>query len=94
MTKIKTPDGKIHELTELDFDCEKEPWVEYKLIDGTIMKLKLVLGSIARSNQYNEKGEPYYFTQTMTQQRCIVPKELCKEDKIVDMSQHTPEGYR
>lgn len=95
MATIKTPDGKIHVLTEIDFECEKEPWMEYKLSDGTIMKMKLVLGSVARSDQLNEKGEPFYFTQTMTQQRTFVPKELCKTDCIIDVSkQPLPEGYR
>jgi len=95
MTKIKTPDGKIHTLTEIDFECEKEPWTEYKLSDGTIMKVKTVLSSVARSDQLNEKGEPFYFTNTMTQQRTFVPKELCKSEGIIDVSkQSLPEGYR
>ena len=95
MTKIKTPDGKMHELTEMDFECEKEPWIEYKLADGSIMKLKLVLASVAKSDQFNEKGEPYYFTQTMTQQRTFVPKELCKGDGVVEISKSDiPDGYR
>ena len=95
MTKIKTPDGKVHELTEMDFECEKEPWIEYKLADGTMMKLKLLLSSIARSDQYNERGEPYYFTQTMVQQRVFVPKELCKTDGVITLErQESPSGYR
>ena len=95
MTKIKTPDGKVHELIEIDFECEKEPWIEYKLSDGTIMKLKLVLASVARSDQLNDRGEPFYFTQTMTQQRTFVPKELCKTDGMVIVGKHdAPDGYR
>lgn len=94
--KIKTHDGKEHELTEIDFDCEKEPWLEYRLSDGTVLKLKHILVSVARSNMMNEKGEPFYFTQTSTQQRCFVPKELTRTDLPILESdkKETPDGYR
>jgi len=94
--KIKTHDGKEHELTEIDFDCEKEPWLEYRLSDGTVLKLKHILVSVARSNLMNEKGEPFYFTQTSTQQRCFVPKELTRSDQptIDSDKKETPDGYR
>lgn len=95
MTKIKTPDGKIHNLTEMDFEPALEPWIEYKLSDGTVMKLKTSLVSVARSDQINERGEPFYFTQSVTNQRCFVPPELVKNDGIIEIAKRdAPEGYR
>jgi len=95
MTKIKTPDGKIHNLTEMDFEPMLEPWIEYKLSDGTVMKLKTSLVSVARSDQINERGEPFYFTQSVTNQRCFVPPELIKSDGIIEIAKRdSPEGYR
>ena len=95
MPKIKTPDGKIHNLTEIDFEPGTESWIEYKLSDGTMMKLKTSLVSVARSDVHNERGEPFYFTQSVTNQRCFVPPELIKDGGIVDITKRdSPEGYR
>jgi len=55
--------GKIDlsEGEEVDFENEKEEWNVYKLADGTILKIKLVLVNVVRSrDNYDSLGNPIY----------------------------------
>jgi hypothetical protein len=46
---------------QLDFEFEKEPWTSYKLEDGAVVRLKVVLASVARLvDRYKPDGEPIY----------------------------------
>ncbi len=63
---------------ELDFEIEKEPWAVYRLEDGTILKLKHVLVSVARTNRYKPDGEPIYVFQVSGVAHTEVPPSLKK----------------
>jgi len=38
--KVRLPNGREVEATDVDFETVKENWNEYKLEDGTILKFK------------------------------------------------------
>lgn len=48
------------EAEDIEFEKIKEPWNEYKLEDGTVMKIKAVLTIISKTTKYDENGEPVY----------------------------------
>ncbi len=46
--KVKGPDGKEVEATVVDFLIKKEDFSEYQLVDGRIVRIKLVVTRILR----------------------------------------------
>ena len=56
---------------EIDFKDEKEYWNEYKLEDGTTLKVKLVLRGVKRLNQYEPDGTPIYAINSMNVVRAV-----------------------
>jgi hypothetical protein len=62
---------------ELDFTEEKELWNTYKLSDGSILKVKLVLNGVKRLKKCRPDGQPIYMINSQNVVRVInVPKEL------------------
>ncbi len=45
---------------ELDFEPLRESWNEYRLEDGTLLKIKTVVGKITRLDVYTAEGDPVY----------------------------------
>jgi len=74
--KIRTPDGMDHEITEVDFKSPEEQWLEYKLSDGTMLKYRSAVTSIARSDKYDENGNPFYFVHSQSQWRTYPPESM------------------
>jgi len=73
----KLPKDAFLGAKELDFSEEREYWNEYKLEDGTILKVKLVLRGVKRLNKYEPDGTPIYAVNTMNIVRAVkVPEEL------------------
>jgi hypothetical protein len=80
MTKIVTPDRREHELTELDFEVEEEPWLRVKVSDGTVIKIRMTIMGVARSDQFYPDGKPMYFVNNPIQMRVTnVSQKLCKK---------------
>lgn len=53
--------GKEVDATEVEFQTRKEDWSEYQLMDGSVLKMKLVVGDILRiEGMYDEEGNPLY----------------------------------
>lgn len=53
--------GKTVPAEELEFRSTSEPWTEYQLEDGTVIKIKAILASVHRLvDRYKEDGEPVY----------------------------------
>ncbi len=51
--------------TEVDFQTRKEDWNEYQLMDGSVIKVKLVVGSIFRiPDEYDNEGNPIYIVRS------------------------------
>jgi len=53
--------GQEFDATEVDFQTRKEDWSEYQLMDGTVIKMKLVVSEIFRiEGVYDNEGNPAY----------------------------------
>jgi len=51
----------MEKLTEVEFQTRKEDWNEYQLVDGTVIKMKLVVSEILRiEGEYDNEGNPVY----------------------------------
>ncbi|MBI2869659.1 MAG: hypothetical protein HYX96_07535 [Chloroflexi bacterium] len=53
--------GREVEATEVDFQTRREDWNEYQLMDGAVIKIKLVVSGFFRiDGLYDEDGRPVY----------------------------------
>jgi hypothetical protein len=72
---------------ELDFVEEKEFWNEYKLEDGTTLKVKLILRGVKRLDRFEPDGTPIYVINSMNVVRAVdVPKSLKAKPKKPNVS--------
>lgn len=59
-----------------------EPWSEYKLSDGTLLKIKQVIVEIRRiTGKYTEKGDPVYVIKGAQVVDITAPKKLLRKGK-------------
>ncbi|MEM1530745.1 MAG: hypothetical protein QXH19_03035 [Candidatus Bathyarchaeia archaeon] len=71
-----SPD-ELAEAEDIDFVEEKEDWNVYRLSDGSILKVKLVLTGVKRLKKWNPDGTPIYVINSQNIVRVVnVPKEL------------------
>ena len=64
MPKIPYGKGEV-DATELDFQTRKEDWNEYQLMDGTAIKMKLVVSDIFKvPDEYDNEGNPVYVVRS------------------------------
>jgi hypothetical protein len=54
------PGGPVVDGVEVLVDESSEKWSEYKLEDGTTIRLKQVLMEVIRTSQYDPEGNPLY----------------------------------
>jgi hypothetical protein len=54
------PGGPMVDGVEVSVDESSEKWSEYKLEDGTTIRLKQVLMEVIRTGQYGPDGSPLY----------------------------------
>ena len=81
MSKITPKD--LEEAEDLDFSEEKEKWNIYKLSDGTILKVKLVLTEVKRLKKHRPDGLPIYLIQSQNVVRAVnVDKNLRAKPKV------------
>lgn len=70
-------------------DSNGEPWTEYQLEDGTVIRFRSVLVSVARvANQWAATGEPMYHWQSQTSTIVLAPDHLMhgkSETKVVEI---------
>ena len=53
--------GQEIDATEVQFQTHKEEWNEYQLMDGSIIKMKTVVGEVFRiEDKYDNEGNPVY----------------------------------
>lgn len=78
----KIPREAFKDAKEIDFSEEHEYWNEYKLADGTTLKVKLVLRGIKRLSRYEPDGSPIYVINSINVVRALnVPVELKAKPK-------------
>lgn len=71
-----TPEDLL-EGVDLDFQVIKEEWNEYKLSDGTTLKVRLVLTGVKRLKKYSPDGNPIYVISSTNLVRAVdVPSNL------------------
>jgi len=69
--------------TEIDWSKDIEEWNEYKLDDGTTLKIKIVLRGVKRLNKHSPDGVPIYIVNTTNIVRAVgVPINLIKKEKV------------
>jgi len=57
--------GQEVDATEVDFQTRREDWNEYQLVDGSIIKMKLVVSEIFRiEGVYDDEGNPTYYIKS------------------------------
>ena len=67
---------------DLDFTEEEEHWNSYRLSDGTMLKVKLVLRGVKRLKRYEPDGTPIYVINSLNVVRAVnVPEELKAKPK-------------
>ena len=66
---------------DLEFEAEKESFNEYRLSDGTTLRMKLVITRVARLDKYKDDGEPIYIMQSQNVVATDVPQHLRKGTK-------------
>jgi hypothetical protein len=75
--KVRMPNGREVEATNVDFETRKEDWNEYKLEDGTVLRFKTVVSSIIRTENYDPMtGDPVYHVRSTNILRVKAPDEL------------------
>ena len=53
--------GREVDATEVEFQTRKEDWNEYQLMDGTVIKMKMVVSGVFRiDGQYDNERNPVY----------------------------------
>lgn len=76
------PKVDLSKAVDVDWSSEKEYWNEYKLEDGTTLKIKLVLRGVKRTYANNPDGSPVYVINAQNVVRISkVPKKLLKKPK-------------
>ena len=68
MPKIPYREGdRVFEVdaTDVDFQTRKEDWNEYLLMDGTTIKMKLVVSEVFRvADKFDNEGNPAYVVRS------------------------------
>ncbi len=53
--------GREVDATEVEFQTRKEDWNEYQLMDGSVIKMKMVVSQIFRiDGEYDNEKNPAY----------------------------------
>jgi len=73
--------GEERDAISINVNSSNEPWNNYLLEDGSLLKVKVVLTKVARvEGEYDKEGNPVYTFQFSNVSSVEVPKEL-KEKK-------------
>ena len=75
MVRVPMGDSSV-EGEDVSFNTLLESWNEYKLEDGTELRLKLVVKRIIRTDQRNSQGEPVYVVQSQNVLDARIPDDL------------------
>lgn len=75
-----SPDPKDFNVSPVDFErVGPEQWNIYEFSDGSLLRIKLEVTSILRTDKFTFDGDPYYIINTQTVSRIKVPPELLKK---------------
>ena len=72
--------GREVDAVEVDFQTHKEDWNEYQLMDGSFVKIKLVVGGIFRiPDEFDVEGNPVYVVRSQNILMVRSPDNLKKK---------------
>ncbi len=75
--------GQEFDATEVDFQIRKEDWNEYQLMDGSAIKMKLVVSDIFKVlDKYDDENNPIYVVKSKNVVTVRSPDNLKKKPKI------------
>ncbi len=78
--KTRTPDGREIDATVVPFRVGDEPWTEYLLEDGTVLRIRLVTSEVLRlDGEYDADGAPQYQAKTQAIVSVSAPDSLMKK---------------
>ena len=60
----------------VEFEATTEPWSQFKLADGSVVKVKSVLLSVVRLDEFTPQGDPVYQFQMQQIVGVVVPDSL------------------
>ena len=76
-TRIKFGDRDV-DATQIDFKSIKEEWNEYQALDGTTLKIKVVLTNVYKLDEYDQELNPIYVVKSSNVLATTVPGHLKK----------------
>jgi hypothetical protein len=80
--KIPGPDGKLIDATPVNFQIGVEPFSEYVLEDGSLLRLKPVMVEVLRVDGiYDGEGNPVYVSRTQNVVVVNAPEALKRRPK-------------
>ncbi|HTN70799.1 MAG TPA: hypothetical protein VMO00_06885 [Methylomirabilota bacterium] len=83
MKKVELKVGdKIVAGTLVDFETLREEYNSYKLSDGSTVRMKTVVTSIIRTEEFTPTGEPIYIVNSQNVLVADVPDELKKPGQL------------
>ncbi|HEY7164030.1 MAG TPA: hypothetical protein VIB79_05685 [Candidatus Binatia bacterium] len=68
--------------TLVDFETVREEYNTYKLADGSAIRMKTVVTSIIRTEEFSPDGEPLYIVNSQNVLVADVPDELKRPNRI------------
>jgi len=79
MPKVPYKGGEVEAL-EVDFQTRKEDWNEYQLMDGSTVKIKLVVSEIFKvPDEFDAERNPVYVVRSQNVLRTRSPDNLRKK---------------
>ncbi len=77
----------------MEFKVKNEPWVKYKLEDGSLLFSKLVVTKIYKTDQYDPAGQPVYGWSTQNLFSTVCRKELKGNPPAVPLTTIDPREH-
>ncbi len=68
--------------TLVDFETVREEYNTYRLSDGAMIRMKTVVTSIIRTDEFTPDGEPAYIVNSQNVLVADVPDELKRPNRI------------
>lgn len=79
-SKFPGPNGQLSDAELIDVTESKEPWSEYSLDDGTIVRVKNIILEVWRFvDQYDPQGNPVYLVKASPIINVTAPQQLRKK---------------
>lgn len=77
---MRSPEFSTKNSTEVASASSMEPWSEYKLEDGTVIRARLRLSGFRRfDGQYDVYGKTVYFNAQIIEYDVTVPPDLMQQ---------------